>query len=48
MVKDFIIAFCRSTVSEDEEEEEPGLPDFSWGMMSKLEKIYQTNTKCTK
>jgi hypothetical protein len=26
----------------------PGLPDFSWYMIPKLEKMYQVNTECTK
>jgi hypothetical protein len=26
----------------------PGLPDFSWYIISKPGKIYQMNTKCTK
>jgi hypothetical protein len=27
---------------------EAGLPDFSWYMIPKPEKMYQMNTKCTK
>jgi hypothetical protein len=27
---------------------EPGLPDFSWYMIPKPQKMYQMNTKCTK